>query len=162
MALLYESLLNLCMALLENELAELMLASNEFILVLTSESVYKSLPGRLDPHGALSVPVVYWTARAVMGYRHGAGLWIAALYGFSPITWYAVYHVATGQLLAAPAIALITWAGVALWRGPLNGPSSTFSFWQKDCGCANRAARSTTWTWSAGRTRSPCSARSPR
>ncbi|HYP16131.1 MAG TPA: hypothetical protein VEQ65_02890, partial [Opitutus sp.] len=32
---------------------------------------------------------------------------------------YAVFHVAIGQLLAAPAIALITWAGVALWRGQL-------------------------------------------
>src|SRR5262249_27645181 len=36
-----------------------------------------------------------------------------------PVTWYAVAHVAPGQLLAAQAIAWITWAGVALWRGRL-------------------------------------------
>lgn len=67
-----------------------------------------------------SLPVVFWLARSVMGYRGGVSLWIAGIYGLSPITWYAVFHVAMGQLLAAQAIALITWAGVALWRGELS------------------------------------------
>jgi hypothetical protein len=66
---------------------------------------------------AASVPVVFWVARALLGYRAGVSLAIAAIYGLSPITWYAVYNVAIGQLIAAPGIALITWAGVARWRG---------------------------------------------
>jgi len=66
-----------------------------------------------------SLPVVFWMARAVLRYRPVASVWIAAMYGFSPITWYAVYHVAMGQLVAAQAIVLLTWSGVALWRGGL-------------------------------------------
>lgn len=66
-----------------------------------------------------SLPVVFWTARAVMGYSGGLSVWLAALYGFGPVTWYAVFHVAMGQLLAAQAIALITWAAMALWRSRL-------------------------------------------
>lgn len=69
-----------------------------------------------------SLPVVFWLARAALGYREGVALWVTAIYGFSPITWYAVFHVAMGQLLAAPAIGLATWAGVALWRGRLTLP----------------------------------------
>lgn len=63
-----------------------------------------------------SLPIVFWVARATMGYSGKASLWIAALYGFSPVTWYAVFQVAMGQLLAAQAIAIITWSGIALWR----------------------------------------------
>ncbi|HWA10204.1 MAG TPA: hypothetical protein VG838_12195 [Opitutaceae bacterium] len=66
-----------------------------------------------------SLPVVFWMARAVMRYRPATSAWIALLYGLSPVTWYAVFHVAMGQLIAAQAIALITWAGVALWRSRL-------------------------------------------
>ena len=66
-----------------------------------------------------SVPVVFWMARAVLGFRGPLSVGIALLYGFSPITWYAVYGVALGQLLAASAIGLITWAGIALGRGGL-------------------------------------------
>jgi len=55
-----------------------------------------------------------------MRYSSTVSVAIALLYGLSPITWYAVAHVATGQLLAAQAIALLTWAGVALWRGRLD------------------------------------------
>lgn len=62
-----------------------------------------------------SLPVVFWLARAVMGFRSKISVWVAAIYGLSPITWYAVFHVAMGQLLAAMAIVLITWGGVALW-----------------------------------------------
>ncbi len=66
---------------------------------------------------AASLPLVFWLARAVLGYGGQVSLGIAVLYGVSPITWYAAWHVAMGQLLAAQAIALITWAGIALWRG---------------------------------------------
>lgn len=66
-----------------------------------------------------SLPVVFWTARAAMGYSGSMSMWLAGLYGFGPITWYAVFHVAMGQLLAAQAIALLTWAGIALWRSRL-------------------------------------------
>lgn len=63
-----------------------------------------------------SLPVVFLIARLALGYGAGVSWWVAALYGFSPVTWYAVYHLAMGQLLAAPAIALLSWAGVALWQ----------------------------------------------
>lgn len=63
-----------------------------------------------------TLPLVFWVARAIVGYSGGASLVMAALYGLSPVTWYAVAHVSPGQMLAAQAIALITWAGVALWR----------------------------------------------
>ena len=66
-----------------------------------------------------SVPVVFWLARAGLGYGGRASWAIAAIYGVSPITWYAVAHTAMGQLLAAQAIAVVTWAGLALWRGRL-------------------------------------------
>ncbi|MEY2879771.1 MAG: hypothetical protein RLZZ15_2151, partial [Verrucomicrobiota bacterium] len=65
---------------------------------------------------ATTLPGVFWTARAVAGFSSTASLWVAALCGVSPLLWYAVGHVAMGQLLAAQAIALLTWAGVAQWR----------------------------------------------
>ena len=67
-----------------------------------------------------SVPVVFLLARSTLNYGASTSLWIAGLYGISPITWYAVFQVAMGQLLAAQAIALLTWAGVALWRADLS------------------------------------------
>ena len=66
-----------------------------------------------------SVPVVFWMARALLGFGGRESVVIAALYGLSPLTWYAVGHVAPGQLLAAMAVGLITWSGVALWRARL-------------------------------------------
>lgn len=63
-----------------------------------------------------SVPAVVWMARGVLRHGERASLWIAGLYVFNPITLYAVYHVATAQLIAAVAIALLTWAGVVLWQ----------------------------------------------
>ncbi len=66
-----------------------------------------------------SLPVVFLVARAVLGYSGTASLGVTLLYGVNPITWYAVAHVAPGQAIAAQAIACITWAGVALWRGRL-------------------------------------------
>lgn len=67
----------------------------------------------------LSMPIVFWLARTVFHYRARASVWIALVYGLSPVTWYAVFQVAPAQLLGAQAIALITWAGVALWRSGL-------------------------------------------
>jgi hypothetical protein len=66
-----------------------------------------------------SLPLVFWMARAVMGYRRAVSVWITLLYGLGPVTWYAVFHVAMGQLVAVHGIVLITWGGVALWRGRL-------------------------------------------
>jgi len=66
-----------------------------------------------------SLPVVFWMARAVIGFSAVPSAAVAVLYGVSPLNWYVVGHVAPGQLLAAMAVALITWAGVALWRGRL-------------------------------------------
>jgi hypothetical protein len=66
-----------------------------------------------------SLPVVFWMARAVIGFGALPSVAVAVLYGLSPLTWYVVGHVATAQLIAALAVALITWAGAALWRGPL-------------------------------------------
>ncbi|MDB6093831.1 MAG: hypothetical protein JWM32_1393 [Verrucomicrobia bacterium] len=66
-----------------------------------------------------SLPAVFWMSRAVMRYSPRVSFWIAAIYGLNPITWYAVAHVAMGQLLAAHAIVFITWAGVVLWRNRL-------------------------------------------
>lgn len=65
------------------------------------------------------VPLVFWIARAVLGYSGGVALVLAGIAAVSPVLWYAVAHVAPGQLLAAQAAALLTWAGVALWRGRL-------------------------------------------
>ncbi len=66
----------------------------------------------------LVMPVVYLLARVTAGFGPADSGWLTLLYGISPITWYAVYHVAPGQIIAAQAIALLTWSGVALWREP--------------------------------------------
>lgn len=63
-----------------------------------------------------SVPVVFWVARAIVRLPRRASVFVAVLYGISPVTWYAVEQVSPSQLIAAQGIALITWAGVALWR----------------------------------------------
>jgi hypothetical protein len=66
-----------------------------------------------------ALPVVFWVSRAVIGYSGGVSVIVAGLFGISPISWYAVAHVSPGQLLAAQAVSLLTWSGVALWRGRL-------------------------------------------
>jgi hypothetical protein len=65
---------------------------------------------------ALSLPMVFWLARAGLRLGPLASMTVACFYGASPVLWYAVYHVAMGQLLAAVAVALLTWCGVVLWR----------------------------------------------
>ena len=66
----------------------------------------------------LVLPMIYWLARSTAGFGRRASGWLAFVYAISPITGYAVYNVAPGQILAAQAIALLTWAGVALWQEP--------------------------------------------
>jgi hypothetical protein len=66
-----------------------------------------------------TLPVVFWVARALVGYSGVVSLIVAGLYGISPIAWYAVAHVSPGQLIAAQAVALLSWAGISLWRGRL-------------------------------------------
>ncbi|MDO8539734.1 MAG: hypothetical protein Q7S40_04775, partial [Opitutaceae bacterium] len=63
-----------------------------------------------------SVPLVFWIARSVLALRGPSSVLVALLYGMSPVTWYAVGQVAPSQLLAAMAIALITWAAISAWR----------------------------------------------
>ena len=90
-------------------------------LIAFNGTIFNCLPYELTGLAAMvffvaSLPVVFWIARALFGYRPAVSLGITALFGFSPIMWYAVFQVAIGQLLAAPAIALVTWAGTELWR----------------------------------------------
>lgn len=66
----------------------------------------------------LVLPMVFWLARSTMGFGRSASGWLTLIYALSPILGYAVYNVATGQILAAQAIALLTWTGVAMWREP--------------------------------------------
>ncbi|MBI5766329.1 MAG: hypothetical protein HZA93_00930 [Verrucomicrobia bacterium] len=70
---------------------------------------------------ATTVPLVFWSARAIVRHRGGASVLIAALFSLSPVAWYGVAHVAMGQMIAAQAIVVLTWAGVALWRGRVRG-----------------------------------------
>jgi len=66
--------------------------------------------------GAL-VPAVFWAARALFGQRGTLALVVAAAAAASPLWWYAVAHVAPGQLIAAQALVWLTWGGVVLTRG---------------------------------------------
>lgn len=63
-----------------------------------------------------ALPMVFWLARAGLRYRPWPSLGITAIYAFSPINWYAVYQVSPAQIIAANAIALLTWCGLAYWR----------------------------------------------
>jgi hypothetical protein len=85
---------------------------------------------------AATLPLVFWSARAIFGYSGGVSLLIAGLYGIGPVPWYAFAHVSPGQLLAAGAIVLLTWPGVALWRGRLDArrgwsfaPTLAIGYW---------------------------------
>jgi hypothetical protein len=66
---------------------------------------------------ALGMPAVFWLARSGLGLGAAGSLVVGAVYVLGPLTWYAISHVAMGQLLAAPAIALLTWSGTALQKG---------------------------------------------
>lgn len=75
-----------------------------------------------------TLPLVFWLARALVGHSAVVSLLVAGLYGLSPVPWYAVAHVAPGQMLAAQAVGLLTWIGIALWRGRLT--------WRRGWACA--------------------------
>jgi hypothetical protein len=66
------------------------------------------------------IPLVFWTART-LDLTPMTSLWLALIYGINPVTWYAVAHVATAQLLAAMGIALITSGAVMTWRDRRQG-----------------------------------------
>ena len=66
----------------------------------------------------LVMPMIYWLARSTAGFGRGASSWVTFIFAISPVTGYAVYNVAPGQIIAAQAIALVTWVGVAMWREP--------------------------------------------
>lgn len=83
-----------------------------------------------------AVPMAFWAARAVVGHDDVGSLVVTGLFALSPILWYAVAHVAPGQLLAAQAVTLLTWAGVALWRARLTwrrglqfAPALAIGYW---------------------------------
>lgn len=65
---------------------------------------------------ALGVPLAFLVARSALRVGPLGSLTVATIYGFSPLLWYAVAHVALSQLVAAVALALLTWCGVVLWR----------------------------------------------
>jgi hypothetical protein len=65
---------------------------------------------------SLTLPMVFWLARAGLRLGPAGAVAVALVYGMSPVMWYAVYHVAMAQLLAAMAIALLTWCGLVQWR----------------------------------------------
>lgn len=65
---------------------------------------------------ALGVPVAFLLARSALRIGSVGAVAVAAVYGFSPLLWYAVAHVALSQLVAAVALGLLTWSGVVLWR----------------------------------------------
>ncbi|MGC4073499.1 MAG: hypothetical protein QM760_13495 [Nibricoccus sp.] len=69
---------------------------------------------------ALSLPMVFWLSRAGLRLGPVASTMVAWFYGASPVLWYATYHVATAQLLASMAVAMLTWCGLALWRSGAN------------------------------------------
>lgn len=66
----------------------------------------------------LHLPGVFWLARSAFRFGRVGSLAVTAVYGFSPSVFYAVYQTALGQLLATPAVALLTWAGWQAYRGP--------------------------------------------
>lgn len=66
----------------------------------------------------LNLPAVWWLARSGFGLRGWGATLVAAIYGLNPILLYAVYQTALGQLIAAPALALLIWVGLRVWRGP--------------------------------------------
>ncbi|MBV9126753.1 MAG: hypothetical protein JO117_01565, partial [Verrucomicrobia bacterium] len=78
-----------------------------------------------------SLPVVHWLARAGFGFRP-AGAWaVTLLYVCNPIELYAVYQTALAQLIAAPAIALLTWTGWRAYRaGARHDRWNAATLWQ--------------------------------
>ena len=66
----------------------------------------------------IQLPGVFWLARSAFGFGAVGSLAVAMIYGVSPSILYAVYQVALGQLMAASAVTMLTWAGLQAHRGP--------------------------------------------
>ncbi len=66
----------------------------------------------------LVLPMTYWLARSTFRLGRGASGWVTFIYAVTPVLGYAIYNTAIAQIIAAQAIALLTWAGVALWKEP--------------------------------------------
>lgn len=64
----------------------------------------------------LGIPLAFWLARSGFRLSPAGALIVSLVYGLSPLLWYAVAHTSLSQLIAAPAIAALTWCGLALWR----------------------------------------------
>ncbi len=69
----------------------------------------------------ITLPLVFWLGRSLFGFRPAAAAGIALVYGCSPVILYAVYQVALGQLLAAPAVAIVLWTGLQADRAVRRG-----------------------------------------
>ena len=66
----------------------------------------------------LTLPSVCWLARSLFRFGRFGSVVITLVYGFSPILFYTVCQDALGQLLAAPAVALLIWVCVKAFHGP--------------------------------------------
>ncbi len=93
-------------------------------LIALDGTVFHSRPHKLASlTGAvlavLALPGVFWLARSGFRLSAAASGFITLLYGCSPVVSYAVYHCALAQLIAAPAVALLTWTGLQTFRGPV-------------------------------------------
>lgn len=80
----------------------------------------------------MNTPAVFWLARAGFRLRAKAAGAVTALYGLNPILLYAVYQTALGQLLAAPTMAILTWAGLRAFhaaRGRAEAPRRRRALW---------------------------------
>ena len=75
----------------------------------------------------LHLPGVFWLARSAFRFRPPGSVAVTAIYGFSPIMYYTVYQTALGQLMAAQAVALLTWAGWQAFRGAKTRRLATWS-----------------------------------
>ena len=95
-------------------------------LIALNDSIFNLAP--YETTGLMTVvllilvqPMVYWLARTTAGLGWWASGWVTFIYAINPVTGYALYNVAPGQIIAAQAIALLTWAGVAMWQEPGGG-----------------------------------------
>lgn len=65
---------------------------------------------------ALGLPTVFWLLRSGFRFGRGESLLLTAICAFSPIGCYVVFQDALGQLLAAPAVALLIWVGAKSYQ----------------------------------------------
>ncbi|MSU69203.1 MAG: hypothetical protein EXS39_00190 [Opitutaceae bacterium] len=84
----------------------------------------------------LVMPGVWLLARSALRYRRWVALLAAVLVGASPLLLYAVYQVATAQIIAVGAVNLLTWSALKMLQRSGNGRSAAawapllgLSFW---------------------------------